>query len=671
MCGISGIYKFNDDHVIKDDLVDMCSAIEHRGPDEAGLALLHGQKVGLSHVRLSIRDIKHGQQPMFNEDLSLAITYNGEIYDLERHRYELAKCGIEFRTHSDTEVVLKLYQYYGLDFVEHLNGEFACVIWDQNKKQLVAVRDRSGVKPLFFYHDQQEFVFSSEVKGLYALDRIERGLNPEFFYSTPFAFQVQGISPFKNIHSLKPGHRLVVNEQGIHESCYWAPNYDTDNRISFEEAKETLRHQFEQAVERRMVADVPVGTYLSGGIDSTLTCAMMSQHGPLKAFNLSYKDTIYDESNFARQIADFYGVELHTLSCTMDDLADNLEQSVYQSELLLANPGHVGKMLLSKFATEQGVKVCLTGEGADEYFAGYAFFKQEAIWRMLSDPNVEPEQLKTLNRQFEEMEVRSQEMNWTKSNSWRGDKHLFGYPSFRQTVVDQLSKVVGPNLFSEGFSESAAFDTPFDVLKHNYDYKKMADMHPLNASRQMSLSALSEYIIPVLGDRAEMANSLECRTPFLDNKMLEFATRLPPEYLLNIGELREKYIVHEAFKEILPPFMYSQHKHPFSADNWYAFATQSVKGGQLFDHYLSDESLKQSGVFNLTYLTTIKRLWRALPAHSPMLKKLQSTMGTVLCSQILAEKFIKRTTVKPDRIKVTDHTPLAVSQTIITGVKAA
>jgi asparagine synthase (glutamine-hydrolysing) len=186
----------------------------------------------------------------------------------------------------------------------------------------------------------------------------------------------------------------------------------------------------------------------------------------------------------------------------------------------------------------------------------------------------------------------------------------------------------------------------------------------------MSLSTLSEYILPVLGDRAEMAHSLECRTPFLDNKILEFATRLPPEFLLDLEKLREKHIVHEAFKSTLPAFMSTQHKHPFSSDNWYAMSTQSTRGNALFEHYLSDDRLKQSGTFNMTYLTTLKRLWRSLPAHSPMLKKLQSTMGTVLCSEIMQEKLIKRSAQRPDRIKVVDYSAKVIAASNRAGFAA-
>jgi len=658
MCGINLIYKFDNNLVDKQDLVTMCSSQAHRGPDEAGIAVLNEGKVGLGHVRLSIMDVDHGQQPMFSDDGTLAITYNGEIYELDKLRALLSKHGHQFKTRCDTEVVLKLYQQFGEAFVEHLNGEFAFVIWDTRHNKLLAVRDRCGIKPLFYYYDQNELVMASEAKSILSLPRIKNELDPDYFYSTPFAFQIQGVSPFEGVASVKPGHMLTIHSGKVREHCYWSPEFKTDHTIGFNEAKHKLHHLFEESVSRRMVSDVPVGTYLSGGIDSTLTCAMMAKSAPdLKAFHLSYFNTDYDESPLAKKIADHYGVELHTLDCSLDDLAESLPDAIYHSELLIANPGHVGKMLLSKFAREHGVKVCLTGEGADEFFAGYAFFKQEAIWRLLKDPKTNKKTVESLYQQFQEKEYRSQELNWTKSNAWRKDNELFGYPSFKQTVVEQLSKMVAPNLFSAAFMEKAAMTSPKSLLHERYPEKNFTGMDPLNVSRQVALSTLSEYIIPVLGDRAEMAHSLECRTPFLDRDLIEFAAKLPPEYLLQVSELREKYILHETFKNELPAFMYTQPKHPFSANNWYEMYTKTQKGKALFEHYFDPAVTGQANIFNPEYLKTLYNLWQKLPAHSPMLKKIQATMGVVLNSHIMHEKFVANRCHPEFLVKVKDYSP--------------
>ncbi|MBZ9613163.1 asparagine synthase (glutamine-hydrolyzing) [Rheinheimera maricola] len=658
MCGLSVIYKFQQAAVDPADLATMSATIAHRGPDEAGYAIVEQGKVGLAHVRLSIVDLAHGQQPMFSRDERIGISYNGEIYDAELHRQHLRALGHQFRTTSDTEVLLCLYQEYGVDFVSQLNGEFAFVLWDGHRNKLLVARDRTGVKPLYYHHNSHEVILCSEAKGILALDRIDRALNPAYFLSTPFAFQVQGISAFSQILSLKPAHLLLIDQQGITEHCYWQPNYNTDHDISFATAQEQVEQLLDQAVARRLVADVPVGTYLSGGIDSTLTCAMMARHhSSFKAFNLSYVNSEYDESSLAAKIAAHYGVEMHTLPCTKDDLAEHLEDAIFHSEMLIANPGHVGKKLLSKFARQHGVKVCLTGEGSDEFFAGYAYFKQEALWRMLAAGGEQEVLGRQLTQQFEENEYRSQELSWTKSNNWRSDQHIFGFPSFKQTVVTQLSKMVAPNLYHPDFIDYSRQPTPFQLLKSNYPLAQMQQLDPVNASRLLSLSTLSDYIIPVLGDRAEMANSLECRTPFLDNHLLDFATRLPQSYLLKMDTLREKYLLHEAFKKDLPPFMYQQHKHPFSADDWYALSQQSKRGQALFQHYLSPQQIAAAGIFNPKYVATMQQLWQNLPPASPMLKKIQSTMGVILGSQILHERFIANRIKPRQPIMLIDRSP--------------
>lgn len=659
MCGVSVIYKFNNEPVLPSDLVSMASSVSHRGPDEAGIAVLEGGQVGLAHVRLSIMDIASGQQPMFNSDQSISITYNGEIYDLARFRIELSSRGYRFRTRSDTEVILYLYEEYGLDFLQKINGEFAFAIWDGRSKSLVVARDRSGIKPLYYHINSNEMILCSEVKGIFCLQGITREFSKDYLLSTPFAFEITGGSPYKDILSVRPGHCLVVNSQGVQEFAYWQPEYETDENIDFGEAKDQLRGLFEKAVTRRMVADVPVGAYLSGGIDSTLTCAMIAKNaGSFKAFNLSFIDTQYDESSMARRIADYYGADFHSLPCSMDMLADAFEKTLYHTEMIIANPGHIGKQLLSAYARSNDVKVCQTGEGADELFAGYAFFKQEKLWRMLQSGGKQAVEARVLMKTFEQEESRSQGLSWNKSESWRSGEYIFGYPNFRQSVVALLSKMVAPNLFNREALGLSSEDTPMNLLASSFPLTKMRDLHPLNASRLMALSSLSEYILPVLGDRSEMANSLECRTPFLDKELLEFSSKLPPRYLVDIKSLREKYIVHEAFKNDLPPFIYGQRKHPFSADGWGHFVRTRL-GGELFQYHLAPSRIKETGIFNSKYISSVKAMWEKLPQSSALSRKLCSTLGVVLCVQALHDLLIVGSVGSHHEINIVDRTPLA------------
>jgi asparagine synthase (glutamine-hydrolysing) len=663
MCGISAIYQRQPTPVAVDDLTLMSSMIAHRGPDEAGYAIVANGQLGLAHVRLSIRDLAQGQQPMFSRDQQIVLSYNGEIYDVAAHRARLQRLGYQFDTHSDTEVVLYLYHAFGLDFVHHLNGEFALVLWDAAQQRLVATRDRTGIKPLFYYEDAKEIIFCSEAKGILALPRRQRELSREFFLSTPFAFQRQGISSFAGIASLKPGHMMIVDAAGSRQLPYWQADFQHDTSLNFADAQQQVQQLFHQAVQRRLAADVPIGAYLSGGLDSTLTCASMAaQHGPFPTFNLSYHNTAYDEAPLARQIADFYGLPFHSLPCSHDDLAHALEHSIYQSELLPANPGHVGKFILARFARQHGVKVCLTGEGADELFAGYAYFKQEALWQMQLAGGTAAMEAEQLMPQFTEQASRSRNLSWTSAEHWRSAKTKFGYPNNKEIMVSNVSNMVAAQLYHPDF---IATPDPMALLYQSLPASIMAQLSPLNASRLSALHTLSEYIIPLLGDRAEMAASLECRPPFLDNDLIAFAHRLPAAYLLDMAQLREKYLLHAAFAADLPPFMQQQHKHPFSSEDWSSFYLKSDYAKQLMLHHLSDADIRQRGIFNPAYVASMRKLWQGLPAHSPMRQKIQSTIGVMVCSQILHQQFIQQRPQPAQWVTLTLRRPATASRNTV------
>ena len=275
MCGINMILKKDRSPAEREDITRMCSAISHRGPDGAGYALLDSGALAFGHVRLSIIDLQEGDQPLYNEDGSICITFNGEIYDYKRLREELIDQGHRFRTHSDTEVIVHLYEQHGMDFIHRLNGEFAFIIWDGRNRRLLAARDRCGVKPLFYWETEQEILISSEVKGIFALNRVPRSINPDYMIGPMLGVFPRAISAFEGIRNLNPGHFLIVESEGrSREVPYWQPTFKTNPAISFTEAKDEVRRLFTRAVERRMVADVPVGTYLSGGLDSTLVCGL-------------------------------------------------------------------------------------------------------------------------------------------------------------------------------------------------------------------------------------------------------------------------------------------------------------------------------------------------------------------------------------------------------------
>ena len=297
MCGIAVIRKWCRPVVSRSDLARMCSAIHHRGPDESGFALLDSNSLGIAHVRLSIVDLEGGQQPMATPDGKVWISFNGEIYDYKSQRDELLELGYPFKTKSDTEVILAAYHYWGLDFLEHLNGEFAFVIWDSNQRRLIAARDPVGVKPLYFKSNSQELLFCSEAKGILSLPRIRRQISPNYLAGTLMGIYDGKDCAFDGIQSVKPGHVMLIGEDGeINSYPWWNPRYEPDPKMSFEDAKDGLRIELRNAIRRRRVADVSVHSYLSGGIDSTLICGLMAEDNTdFTAYNIGFGKSVYDE----------------------------------------------------------------------------------------------------------------------------------------------------------------------------------------------------------------------------------------------------------------------------------------------------------------------------------------------------------------------------------------
>jgi len=618
----------------------MASVLRHRGPDEAGYCVLHGGRVGLAHLRLKIIDLEHGQQPMFSADGTLAIAFNGEIYDFIEMRRKLMDEGFRFNTRSDTEVLLALYQRHGLDFFRHLEGEFAFVLWDGANQRLIAARDRSGVKPLFYYRDPRtdELIFASEAKAILSLERVPHAISTEYMIGPWFGAFPVAASAFQDISALPPAHVMVVDGAKIDIRPYWEHRYET-RQMSLGEACEELRFLFTKAVRRRLVADVPVGTFLSGGIDSSLVCAKMAEAGyEFRAFNIGFGGSVYDESNQARRVAEHYGVPFETFDCTIDRTAEALEDTLFHIEYSMVNPCAVGKFLLSRLVRDSGYKVCLTGEGADESFAGFPYFKLEKLWRMQLEGKESDRKAASLWKRFKSIESRSEGAMWHRRSDWKKMEHPFGYPCFhRQRALDYAELL--PSIMNVQALGIEPGRGPHEVYEQAYDAAAMCALDPVNAARVITWRQLYNYVIPVLGDRPEMAHAVECRTPYLDREMLEFSDRLPPEFLVDIEQLREKFILHEAFRDILPPAVLEGHKHTYLSPDWRALR-QSPRGRQLIDHYLSTEQLRSKRIFNPSGIRRYYWLWRTLPYGSALRKRLDLMLGAVLSIQILSERLV-------------------------------
>lgn len=600
--------------------------------------------MGLAHVRLSIVDLTSGQQPIFDQLNKVSIILNGEIYDHKILRLELEKKGHRFKTdHSDTEVALLMYMEYGKEFIHYLNGEFAFIIWDERIKKMFCYRDRIGVKPLFYSHLQGELFACSEAKGILALPYIKRNFSKDYLVGPMLSVSPKAPSVFQDIKCLKPGHYLSYSpESGILEELpYWKPQYQSDSPINLNDCISKLREHIATSVKRRLVSDAPLCVYLSGGLDSSIVCSEASLHQKIKAFNIGFSNSEFDESSEAREIAKHFGVEFETVSCPMDKLAENLVQTIYHTELHLANPSAIGKFILSDAVSKQGYKVALTGEGSDELFAGYPYFKLEELWRMLVSGDKNQIQLaKNLFKSFKKIEKRSEGILWNRNANWKKAPRDFGFYSFISARAYEYGRKIPQFLQTENFGIGPD-DNPFEVLKTNYQHDQLSKLHPLHASLYLSLGQLAAYIIPTLGDRVEMAHAIEGRTPFLDRDLVEFSMTIPPEFLIDIKNLREKNILMMAYQDRLPHFMKKQHKHPFFSPNWHKLS-KTAAGLEIFEHYLSKRALNEVGVFRPAFIQRAKLLWKTLPNNSGLKKRLDVLFGVCLSVQILHQMFIAK-----------------------------
>lgn len=656
MCGINSLYKI---HGVVDptDLRRMSSAIVHRGPDEAGFCIVNGGRVGLANLRLSIRDIKNGHQPMYNEDQSIALVYNGEIYDIEGYRQDLINKGHRFITRSDTEVIVHLYEEYGMDFLDKINGEFAFILWDDRRKIMYAGRDRHGIKPLFYHVNGNEVVFSSEIKGILALDRIERKISPDYVMSTCTTLYSPTDTFIDGIKSIRPGHYLVINDESdLRETCYWKPRFNTDNNISFSEAKEGVQHYLVNAVRRRMISDVPVVVYLSGGVDSTLLCGIMAKlNQKLKAFNIGFNEPVYDESGIAEETAKFYNVDFLSVRCSMEMLADSFEKNLYHNEAVIVNPHSIAKQLLSSHVHQSGYKVCITGEGGDEYFGGYPYFRLEQIWRMLSSGTEAAEKGLNFLEGFRIKEAPTEFVMWDHNDKWDQNNNFAGYHSFFANRAIGAYEMFHKILDTEALGITSA-QQPENLIRRNYDFEYLKELHPFNASRFISLNQLYSYMIPLLGDRIEMANSVEGRLPFLDRDLVEFVAKLPPKHLLQMENLREKHVLREAFDTELPPHIRKGKKHTFLSPNWDSFLATS-RGRDFEEELLSADALKRTGIFhrkNSKYITLARK---TLSPDDPIKKRVDLTIGVMLSLQMLHHLFIENKVYSNPEFNMVDRSP--------------
>lgn len=637
MCGFAGIFNL-DAHVAVSPPVEllheMGQRIIHRGPDEEGVYSEHS--FACVHRRLSIIDLQGGQQPMLSQDNNLVLAFNGEIFNFIELREQLRSSGCQFRTTSDTEVILHLYKKYGLDFVNHLNGQFAIALWDKQLQQLVLVRDRVGICPLFYTVDQGRLVFGSEVKALKPALSNGLTLSPVALDQI-FTFWAP-LSPstiFEDIFEVPPGNMLVVKRDSSQQIQYWDWDCDEDfSGVSEERLIEELHDLLVDATKIRLRSDVPVGAYLSGGLDSSAIVALIHKYGnvPLRTFSLNFDHENFDEARFQRTLIEQLETEHSSLLVKADDIASSFKDTIYHTETPILRTAPVPMGLLSGLVRANNFKVVLTGEGADEVLGGYDIFKEAKVrhfWAREPDSQWRPLLLKRLYPY----------LNLPGGNDNIYLKSFFGQALDRPDLIyfshipRWTTTAKAKRFFSDDLNahlQGNAIKVLLESLPAKIDgYNALC-----RAQYIESKTLMSGYLLNSQGDRMLMKNSVEGRFPFLDHRLIEFANKLPPH--IKMKAMNEKYILKKAMSRHLPPEIIARSKQPYRAPDVNTGSNRLA--GEEFQYYLSDSMLQEVGVFSPARVSMlVKKASRGKPLSTP---ESQALTG-ILSTQIVYDTFIK------------------------------
>jgi asparagine synthase (glutamine-hydrolysing) len=567
MCGIVASVSSRG-RVSPEGLARAAASLAHRGPDAQAVWTASHGRAGLGHARLSIIDLATGDQPLHNEDDSLHLVVNGEFYDFERIRTELQAKGHRFKTGSDSEIALHLYEDLGARAMHQLRGEFAFALWDQRDGVLFAARDRFGIKPLYYALVDGACHVASEVKALKALGvplRWDREVLFDIHYGLMHA---PSRSAFDGIYQVPPGCYLLTDGVHAHVHSYWDFNYppaEVTRNGDAREAVERLRAVLDEAVKLRLRADVPVACYLSGGLDSCTVLGLASKLAahPLRAYTLSFDMADYDERAIAEAQAKLSGAEFHPIEIRSEQLADHLEDALYHSERPFVNAHSVAKFLLSKAVRDSGIKVVMTGEGADEVFAGYPFFRRDLVLHNMDGQD--PEHAKHLIAELEKANTVSAGLllpTGDGGGAFDSIQRVLGFvPTILATWGQQgqgMRKLLNPE-FTSAFNGRDSFRALFNHLDVE---GQLAGREAVNQALYIwAKTSLPNYILSNLGDRMEMAHSVEGRLPFLDHKVVEEVVRMPVS--MKIKGMTEKYVLREAAKPVLIDAVYRRQKHPF------------------------------------------------------------------------------------------------------------
>lgn len=617
MCGIAGYFgtpKTTEPGRVL--LQRMIGAISHRGPDEQGVHV--DGDVGLGHARLSIIDPAAGKQPMSNADQTVWLIFNGEIFNFVELRHDLVERGYVFRTHSDTEVLLHLYEEKGLDCVEDLNGDFAFAVWDARRNRLMLARDRMGVRPLYYANRGGGLYFASEIKALLEAPAIEAEFDPlaldQIF---TFWFPLAPRTPFKDVLELPPGHILTATPEGTSVQSYWRLDYpDAGDLDAWDGRRETsigeeLRELLFDATHIRLRSDVPVGAYLSGGLDSSIITAVTKRivQDRLRTFSVTFENGEFDESDHQQEMVRALNTQHDQIQCTAADIARAFPAVIRHTERPILRTAPAPLFALSDLVHSKGFKVVLTGEGADEVFAGYDIFKEAKLRRFCArqpDSHRRPLLFRRLYPYLPQLQSQSHAYLaafFGGGGAAPNDPLYSHLPRFRTTA--------GTRIFLSGDlrRELGDYDA-LDELRASLP-AEFGRWHPLCQAQYLETAyLLPGYILSSQSDRVSMAHSVEGRYPFLDHRLVEFAARIPPK--MKIRALREKHILRESIKDLLPKAIGERAKQPYRAPDSQCFTGSGAP--EYVDEALSRHAIEAAGYFNAGAVEKLANKCRRKPA---------------------------------------------------------
>jgi len=602
MCGICGIVNLGPgDPPDTDVLTRMMGRLAHRGPDSSGY--YRDRHVGLGHTRLAIIDLETGRQPLSNEDESVWVTFNGEIFNYVEISKELTDLGHVFQTKSDTEAIVHAYEEWGLSCFDRFNGQWAVALWDKADNRVILSRDRLGIRPLYYTTTGNRLLFSSEIKALFADASVRRAFDPKGF-SEIFTFwgPVAPRTAFRGIEELKPGHAAMVRGGKITSGPFWKISFSEEvPGFNEEDSAHQLRQHLVDASKLRFTrSDVPVGAYLSGGIDSSISSSIISNYTdvPLKTFSIRFTDAEFDEGRYQKEMVNKLGAEHKDIAVSNQDIGGVFPDVIWHAERPILRTAPAPLFLLSRLVRKSGYKVVVTGEGADEVMAGYDIFREAKVREFMARNPMSEKRSRIVMRLYPWMK-RSPGNVPAFAKAFFG-KHLDpSDPGLshrpRWNTTSSLRHILNPDFREESDKANVIEDLLAGVPD---DFSTWGSL--LKAQWLEMVTLLPGYILSAQGDRMLMANSVEGRFPFLDCNFVDFAGQLPPRYKL--FSLNEKHLLKIAFKDMIPESIINRPKQPYRAPDAASFfndhARHDTRHLLWVQDVTSDAAITGAGVFN-------------------------------------------------------------------------